>query len=49
MGLSRDLPDGRDAGERQEEAEVVGEVRVDARDRVARAKVLRLELDAVRR
>ena len=47
--LSRDLLDGRDAGQRQEEAEVIREVLVGAGDRLAARKVLGLEGFPVRR
>jgi hypothetical protein len=46
-GAFADLLDGRDAGERQEEAEMVREVGIGAGDRVAARQVLGLERVAV--
>jgi hypothetical protein len=41
-----DLRDGGDTGQRQEEAEVLGEVRIKAADGLARRKFLSFEVDA---
>ena len=41
--FSRDLPDGRDARERQEKAEMVRKIGVGAGDRLAARQVLGLE------
>ena len=46
-GVLADLPDGGDAGQRQEEAEVVGEVLVGAGDGLAAGQVFGLEVRAV--
>ena len=48
-GVFADLLDGGDAGQRQEEAEMVGKVRIGAGDRLAARQVLGLERLAVRR
>ena len=47
--FSRDLPDGGDAGQRQEEAEMVGKVLVGAGDGFAAGQILGLEVHAVGR
>ncbi len=47
-GVFADLPDGGDAGQRQEEAEVVGKVRVGAGDGLAAGQVFGLEVRTVR-
>ena len=43
-GAFADLLDGRDAGKRQEEAEMVGEILIGAGDRLAARQVLGLEV-----
>ena len=48
-GIFGDLLDGGDAGERQEEAEMVGKVLVGAGDRLAAREILGLEIHAVGR
>ena len=47
--FSADLPDGGDAGKRQEEAEMVGEILVRTGDGLAARQVLGLEIHAVGR
>jgi hypothetical protein len=48
-GVLGDLPDRGDAGERQEEAEMVREIGIGAGDRIAACQVLGLECIAIGR